>query len=150
METNSPEETVALGRRVAREVGPGDVLALWGELGSGKTVFTKGLAAGLGLAEPREVTSPTYVLLVVYDGAVPLNHFDAYRLSSPEEFLGLDGGESLCGGAVSVVEWADRVAAVLPDRRVDIRFEVLGGTRRRVEITPRGGRDGFESIGGAP
>jgi tRNA threonylcarbamoyladenosine biosynthesis protein TsaE len=146
--TDSPEETIRLAERVARELVAGDVLALSGELGSGKTVFTKGIASGLGVARPREVTSPTYVIMVEYEreGVVALRHFDAYRVTSAEEFLALDGGELVDprAGAVSVVEWSDRVGGALPERRIDVSFEVTGETSRRITVRPRGGREAVE------
>jgi len=139
-----------LAARLARELGGGDVVALTGELGSGKTVFTKGLASGLGVASAREVTSPTYVIMVAYEGGeggegggsvrgLPLYHFDAYRLRSPAEFLALDGGETVGERGVSVIEWADRVAGALPKRRVDVKLEVTGELTRRITIASRGG-----------
>jgi len=143
--TDSPEETMRLAARVARELAAGDVVALTGELGSGKTVFTKGLASGLGVASAREVTSPTYVIMVAYEGdegvrGLPLYHFDAYRLRSAAEFLALDGGETVGERGVSVIEWADRVAGALPERRVDVHLEVTGEMTRTITIAPRGGR----------
>ncbi len=143
IDTHSPDETVRLGERLAAQLVPGDVLAMTGELGSGKTMLTKGVASGLGVASAREVTSPTFVLMTVYDDAgdgPPLHHYDAYRLGSGE-FDGLDGGEGLASGAVSVVEWADRVAASLPERRIDVGLEAVGETFRRITFTERGGRE---------
>jgi len=100
----------------------GEVLALVGDLGSGKTTFTKGLCRGLGVKEPREVSSPTYVLEHVYEARVPVRHYDAYRLTSPEELAMLGFHDHLTGGEVLVVEWADRVLAALPEERLTVEL----------------------------
>ena len=126
--TGSPEETEAAAARLARHVGRGDLLLLRGEMGAGKTTFVRGLARGMGVA--GDVMSPTFHLVRVYGGPVPLAHVDVYRLDAGADLedLGLD--ELLDEGAV-VVEWGDRLAAG-PARRVAI--EVLDERRRRLRI----------------
>jgi len=114
--THGPEETLALGRRLGRLLGAGDVVALSGPLGSGKTTLTKGLAEGLDVEEPRWVTSPTFVLIHEYPGRVPVYHVDAYRLAgaSDAEALGVD--ELFFGDGVTIVEWADRIGGPTASR----------------------------------
>jgi tRNA threonylcarbamoyladenosine biosynthesis protein TsaE len=112
----------------------GEVLGLVGPLGAGKTVFTQSLARGLGVPPAVPVTSPTFVLHRRYAGRCRLEHLDAYRLGSPLDFDALGAGELLDSGAVVVVEWADRVRAVLPARTIWLRFEVTGPTERCLTV----------------
>ncbi len=121
LETRSVEETTHLAADLARCLSGGDVLALTGDLGAGKTTFTKGLCAGLGIDDERTVSSPTYVLEHRYSTRVPVIHYDAYRLASAEEFLDLGFDEALQSrDAILVVEWADRVLAAFPSDRLNI------------------------------
>ncbi len=128
-ESRSPEETFRLGREIGLrlvqvpERGASSVLALIGELGGGKTTFTKGLAAGLGVKDYRLVTSPTFVLKQVYEGARRILHYDAYRLQGERELLSLGFEEDLATGAVVVIEWADRVLAAIPETALMVEFE---------------------------
>ena len=135
--TLSPEATMALAERLGRAAQPGDVIALTGELGAGKTVFAKGILAGLG-GDPRHVTSPTFVLMMRHDARLPLFHFDAYRLARHSEMLDIGAEEAYYGSGVCVIEWADRVAETLPPERLDVRLEVEGETERNITLTPRG------------
>lgn len=121
-ESNSPEETLQIGERLAADARPGDVFALSGDLGVGKTVFTKGFAKGLGISEP--VSSPTFTILQIYEeGRLPLYHFDVYRIEEPEEMeeIGLD--EYLDGNGVCLIEWAGRIAELLPRDTIVVRIE---------------------------
>lgn len=130
-ETASAAETLDLGRRLASRLEPGDVVALAGDLGAGKTHLVKGVAAGLG-TDPEAVTSPTFTIVQEHaDGA--LLHLDLYRLETPDEVdrLGLD--ELLDGDAVALVEWPERGRHALPARTLWLRLTHLGGDRRRVE-----------------
>lgn len=137
-ETGSEEETEALARRAAAHLGPGTFVLLYGDLGAGKTVFVRGLAAGLG-TPPEEVNSPTFTLVQEYRGRLTVQHVDLYRVDSPGEVedLGLD--ELAAGGAVVVVEWAERLP-VAPPGAVHVHIEDLGGERRRIRLalTPPG------------
>ena len=109
------EETEKFGLGIAEKLMPGDVVALIGDLGVGKTSLTKAIARGLGVTE--EVTSPTFTIVTEHrTGRMPLFHFDVYRLGSGEEMLDIGCDEYFDGGGVTVIEWADRVAEILPDR----------------------------------
>jgi tRNA threonylcarbamoyladenosine biosynthesis protein TsaE len=129
--SNSPEETEAFGRRLADQVGTGEVLALTGELGSGKTQFVKGLAGGLGATTPA--TSPTFTLIHEYSGGrLPIYHFDFFRVEDrpSAERLGLD--DYLFGDGVSVIEWADRFSDLIPETARWIAFETKSETQRAI------------------
>ena len=108
IQTHSPEETEAVGRRLAALLRPGDVIAYYGDLGAGKTAFTRGLAAGLGVTE--QVTSPTYTIVNEYlSGRMPLFHFDMYRLGSADELFDIGWEDYLARGGVCAVEWSENV-----------------------------------------
>ena len=112
--TKSPEQTELLGKKLAAFLRPGDVIAYYGDLGAGKTAFTRGLAAGLGIREA--VTSPTYTIVNEYlSGRMPLFHFDMYRLSSSEELFDIGWEDYLARGGVCAVEWSENVADALTD-----------------------------------
>ena len=135
--TRSREETEALGERIGRAAHPGDVIALWGELGSGKTTMVRGIAAGLGIPA-REVTSPTFIIVHEHDGGrLPLFHIDMYRVS-PAETGSIGWEEALASGGVTAIEWPDRVERTLPADRIDVRIDHAGGAERRIRITPTG------------
>ena len=121
-ETNSVDETVALGRRLAERLGPGDCVAVVGELGAGKTVLVRGVATGLGVADEREVVSPTYVLVHEYAGRTPVYHVDLYRMKDAAAEMGDLGMAEMLADGVVLIEWADRAADALPRPhwRVDI------------------------------
>ena len=114
VESYSREETEELGRSLSGSVQPGDIIALQGELGTGKTVFVKGFAKGLGIGEI--VSSPTFTILQeYYDGRLPLFHFDVYRIDDPDEMDELGYEEYFFGDGVTVVEWPSRIAELLPE-----------------------------------
>jgi len=128
--TNSPEETEELGERLGRALSPGDVVAFTGDLGAGKTAFTRGIARGLGI--PERVTSPTFTIVNEYEGGrLPLFHFDMYRLGDPEELFDIGWEDYLARGGVCAVEWSENVADALEDEpiRVDIRRGAHDGQR---------------------
>ena len=132
--TNSEHETFAVAEKLARTLEPGAFVLLHGDLGAGKTVFVRGLAAGLGV-DPDSVTSPTFVLVQQYRGQIPLVHADLYRLdgAAAVDDLGL---EDLCSGAVVAVEWAERMPRI-PAGSVSVRIEDAGGDTRRITISNR-------------
>ena len=114
IQTHSPEETEAVGRRLAALLHPGDVIAYYGDLGAGKTAFTRGLAAGLGVTE--QVTSPTYTIVNEYlSGRMPLFHFDMYRLGSADELFDIGWEDYLARGGVCAVEWSENVDEAFED-----------------------------------
>ena len=110
--TISPEETEAVGRKIAAKLLPGDIIAYYGDLGAGKTAFTRGLAAGLGVTE--QVTSPTYTIVNEYlSGRLPLFHFDMYRLGSADDLFDIGWEDYLARGGVCAVEWSENVEEAL-------------------------------------
>lgn len=131
VETVSPEETQALGEILGRLAQAGEVIALCGELGTGKTCLAQGLGRGLGVAVP--VLSPTFVLAREYRGRLPFWHLDAYRLSSEEEAEGSGLTDYLPGEGVTAVEWADKIAGLLPEDHLTVRL-TFSGSGRRLEI----------------
>ena len=137
--SHSSLHTERLGERLATHAEAGDVIALWGELGAGKTVLARGVAIGLGIDE-ETVTSPTYIILREhFGGRLPLYHLDLYRLVQSQ--LGSTGWEeALDSGGVTVIEWPDRAGDELPLDRVDVRLEHVAETKRRVTIEPTGPR----------
>ena len=154
-ETSSPEETQRLACALGERLDGGDLIALCGDLGSGKTTFTKGLLLGLGMEDTAAVSSPTYVLEHIYVASRQVHHYDVYRLGCPQEFLELGFEENLRQDRIVVIEWADKVSEVLPDERLivdlgvpedvapaistdDEEFRVH--SRRRVVLTGRGPR----------
>ena len=137
--TNSPAETEALGQRLAERLQPGDVIAYTGDLGAGKTAFTRGLARGLGITE--RITSPTFTIVNEYQGGrLPLFHFDMYRLGSSEELYEIGWEDYLARGGVCAVEWSEIVADALEEDciRVDIR---QGDMDHQRKITVKGVED---------
>ncbi|HEY4282368.1 MAG TPA: tRNA (adenosine(37)-N6)-threonylcarbamoyltransferase complex ATPase subunit type 1 TsaE [Chthoniobacterales bacterium] len=131
--SNSPAETEALGRQFAGEIAPGSVVALEGELGAGKTQFTRGIVTGLG--SDAAVTSPTFTIVHEYDGGrLPIFHFDFFRLENRERLIQLGLDDYLFGDGVCIVEWADRFADVIPEQARWIYFEMESPERRKIEI----------------
>lgn len=136
--TRGPDETRALARAVAQAVEPGALIALEGDLGAGKTTFVQGFAEALEAQEP--VASPTFVLLRVYRGRLPIYHFDAYRLEGVHELDDIGAEEYFWGDGVSLVEWADRIAEALPGDRMRVHIEHVGENERRLRIDASGPR----------
>ncbi len=133
--SHSPKETFEFGRGFAASLKRGDVLALSGDLGAGKTHFVKGLASGLGIAS--DVTSPTFTLIHEYPGGrLPLYHVDFYRLDEPEEALKIGIDEYLQGDGVTAIEWADKFADLIPSGAVWIQFRMREGDEREIEMKP--------------
>ena len=135
--THEPEETEALGEKLAQHLRPGDVIAFYGDLGAGKTAFTRGLARGLGVAEP--VTSPTYTIVNEYlSGRLPLFHFDMYRLGSVEELFDIGWEDYLERGGVCAVEWSENVEEALAGA-ITVTIRRLDDSQR--EIILEGGNE---------
>jgi tRNA threonylcarbamoyladenosine biosynthesis protein TsaE len=128
----SPEETQDAGERLGRGLGPGAVVALTGELGAGKTCFIQGLVRGLGVT--TLATSPTFVLVNQYRGRVPVYHVDAYRTESLTELIDLGLLELMGGDGVTVIEWADKLRALLPSDAIHVQIEGVGDEPRVLTI----------------
>ena len=136
IETTSPDETEAVAARFAALLPEGALVALYGDLASGKTCFVRGIASAFSNAE--EVSSPTFTLINEYAGARTLYHLDLYRLTSADELADLGVEDVFEGNGVCLVEWAERAGSFLPARRVDIRFAHAGADRRRIEMQDHG------------
>lgn len=122
MDSFCPEETFAIGRELAEQAVSGSIYCLSGELGTGKTVFTQGFAAGLGILEP--VNSPTFTILQIYEeGRLPLYHFDVYRIEDPEEMYEVGCDEYFLGNGVCLVEWAELIQDMIPKGYTQITIE---------------------------
>ncbi len=129
--SNSPAETEAIGRQVAENIDVGSVLALKGELGSGKTLFVKGVVAGLGGS--ADVTSPTFTILHEYRaGRLPIYHFDLFRIENPQALARLGLDDYFFGDGISVIEWADRFPDFVPEQARWIFFEIKSETQRAI------------------
>jgi len=133
--THSPEETLKAGEKLAKKLKPGSFIALIGELGSGKTIFTKGIAKGLGVKDCKYVNSPTFVILKKYKGKIPLYHFDIYRLDSGGDLDSVGYEEYFYGKGVTVVEWADKITYILPKKRIDVEFFHNGENKRKIKVS---------------
>ena len=135
-ESHSVGHTEAIAAELARTLRGGECVALYGDLGAGKTQFVRGLVRELG-GNPPAVSSPTFVLLNVYDsGRLKVFHLDAYRVHGPEDFESIGFSELLDQGGVVVVEWAERVEALLPARRINVRITATGLDARSIEVKP--------------
>jgi tRNA threonylcarbamoyladenosine biosynthesis protein TsaE len=137
--STSVEQTRQLGSLVGQAAQPGDVIALQGELGAGKTNFAQGIALGLGVTE--DVNSPTFILANEYTtGRVPLYHVDAYRVRDAEEARGFGLDDYILGDGVTVIEWADRVRDALPHDVLLVEFEYVGENERAIRFHASGPR----------
>ena len=122
IETENPEETFALGQKIGRAATPGQVYTLTGDLGVGKTVFTQGVASGLGITEP--VHSPTFTIVQVYEeGRLPFYHFDVYRIGDIEEMEEIGYDDYFFGEGICLIEWAELIEEILPENRISITIE---------------------------
>lgn len=137
MISKSVEETIATGEKLAAKLKKGSVVALVGDLGSGKTVFTKGVAKGLGVKNARYVNSPTFVTIKEYEGKMPLYHFDLYRLDHYTSFDEMNYEEYFYGAGVTVIEWADKIRKLLPKKYIEVKLSVTGETKRKIEINKK-------------
>ena len=135
-ETRSPEETYELGRKIGLQARTGQVYTLTGDLGVGKTVFTQGVAAGLGITEP--VSSPTFTIVQVYEeGRLPFYHFDVYRIGDIEEMEEIGYDDYFFGEGICLIEWAELIEEILPDDRISITIEkdlAQGFDYRRITV----------------
>ena len=132
--TNSQEETIEIAQNFESEKFSNMVICLNGELGSGKTVFTKGFAQALGITET--ITSPTFTIIKEYDGELPLYHMDVYRLDEESDDIGIE--EYFLKGGVCIIEWADNIKDILPNERLDIKIKVVDENKRLLIINAYG------------
>jgi tRNA threonylcarbamoyladenosine biosynthesis protein TsaE len=135
--SQSPGETERLGQRIGESLHGGEVLALYGELGTGKTSLVRGIASGLG-APSRMVTSPTFVFIHEYHGRLPLAHADLYRVTTPQELHQIGLSDYFNGATVVAVEWAEKATPELPPDRLEIRLAHDGKHKRTLELEGRG------------
>jgi tRNA threonylcarbamoyladenosine biosynthesis protein TsaE len=134
--TNSPQGTIEFAKGFAKDLKPGTVLCLEGQLGSGKTTFIKGLAEGLGLKHPEQVKSPTFVLMHIYKAKTLLYHFDCYRLNSLEELENIGFQDFITDPqSISCVEWAEKAGELIPEYARYIHFEILDTSKRRITLS---------------
>lgn len=122
IETNSEKETFELGKKIGRQAKAGEIYTLDGDLGVGKTIFTKGVAAGLGIEEP--VSSPTFTIVQIYEeGRMPFYHFDVYRIGDPEEMEEIGYEDYFFGEGVCMIEWANLIEELLPEHVIRVKIE---------------------------
>ena len=131
--TNTPAETEKIGHIIGQTLVKRDIVALIGDLGAGKTCLTRGLALGLGMSLPQEVTSPSYTLINEYEGYTPIYHIDLYRIDQREGVWDLGLDEYLEGEGVCIIEWADIILQELPNHTIEIKLSWLDENRRSIE-----------------
>ena len=140
IETHDPEETFEVGRTIGMNAKPGQIYTLTGDLGVGKTVFTQGVAAGLGITEP--VNSPTFTIIQEYeDGRLPFYHFDVYRIGDLEEMEEIGYDDYFFGQGLCLIEWAELIEEILPEKRIEVTIEKdleKGFEYRKITIEERG------------
>ena len=140
IETHDPEETFEVGRKIGMNAKPGQIYTLTGDLGVGKTVFTQGVAAGLGITEP--VNSPTFTIIQEYeDGRLPFYHFDVYRIGDLEEMEEIGYDDYFFGQGICLIEWAELIEEILPEKRIEVIIEKdleKGFEYRKITIDERG------------
>lgn len=131
--SHSSDETMLLGARIAEHLGPGSVVSLHGSLGSGKTTLVKGLAQSLSIDE--DITSPSFTIMSEYRGRLPLYHLDLYRIDSLEEFELLGVEEYFYGDGITLIEWAEKIEALLPPERITVSFAIESNGNRTITLT---------------
>ena len=130
--TASPEETISLGKKMAKSLKRGDVVSLIGELGSGKTTLIQGICNGLGVK--GYVTSPTFVMVNIYQGKVPVYHLDLFRLRGVQDLEGIGYEDYVYGQGVCLIEWGEKIRGLLPLTRIEVQLKRLGPGKRRITI----------------
>jgi tRNA threonylcarbamoyladenosine biosynthesis protein TsaE len=137
--TTSPEQTWKIGELLGSRLGPGDLVCLYGDLGSGKTNFSYGIAQGLDVQE-QYITSPTFTLVNEYQGRVPFYHIDLYRLNDPGELENIGFGEYVGSGGVTVIEWAEKAEDELPEERLSVYLASVDDKSREIGFLAEGER----------
>lgn len=130
--TKNRNETILLGERIGKSLKAGDIVALTGELGAGKTTLIQGIAKGLGIRD--WVTSPTFTIINEFKGAVNLYHVDLYRIDRMEDAIDVEIEEYFTKGGVTVIEWAEKIKPLLPDNTIEINMEIISDNKREIKI----------------
>jgi tRNA threonylcarbamoyladenosine biosynthesis protein TsaE len=133
LKSNSPEDTLAIARELGAALRPGDVVALHGDLGAGKTLFCKGVGEALGIP-PDRIVSPTFTIVTEHEGRIPLTHIDVYRLAGARDADEIGMRELLSGDSVCLVEWAEKIEELLPTDCIQVTFFFSGDDRRQIAI----------------
>lgn len=136
--STAPEKTFSFGRQLGQLLQEGIVLCLIGDLGAGKTLLVQGIAQGLGLNE--EITSPTFTVMNVYEGNIPIYHFDLYRLESPEQLVDIGFDEYTNAGGIAIIEWPDKFPGYMPDSYLRIELIKTGDNDRLIKVASQGAR----------
>jgi tRNA threonylcarbamoyladenosine biosynthesis protein TsaE len=139
-QTKNPSETIRIGKHIGKLLMSGDILALVGELGTGKTQFIKGLATGVGVRKSTYLSSPSFTLINEYNGKVPFYHIDLFRLGSEREAEELGLEEYFQSGGITAIEWADKIPSLLPPEILLIHIVYTGKHSRSFEVTGKGRR----------
>jgi len=134
MITHSAEGTMEVGQKLAKGLSKGDVVALYGDLGSGKTTFTKGIGKGLGVKDVRQINIPTFVLIKEYSARFPIYHIDLYRLDKLREIEDIAIEEYIYGDGIAIIEWAEKIKTLIPEKHIAVRFKIKGDKRREINI----------------
>jgi len=140
IQTHSATETIRTGKNIGNRLRSGDVVALVGELGAGKTQFIKGLAAGVGIGNPTYISSPSFTLINEYPGKIPFYHIDLFRLEREKEAEELGLEDYFQGGGITAIEWADKIPSLLPKEMLFIHIAYMGKNIRSIEINGKGKR----------
>ena len=140
LQTRSTSGTIRIGKSIGSLLLPGDVVALVGELGTGKTQFIKGLAVGVGIGKPTYISSPSFTLINEYKGKIPFYHIDLFRLRAQKEAEDLGLEEYFQSGGITAIEWADRIPSLLPREMLWIQISYTGENTRSLEIIGKGKR----------
>lgn len=127
----SVDQTITLGKKFAKELSPGDVVCLNGDLGAGKTHFVKGIASLFGVNE-EQVSSPTFTLINEYNGSIPIYHFDCYRLENEQEAIEIGAEEYLYGDGISIIEWPQKIENLIPENAIWITIKYSGKAEREI------------------
>ena len=140
LQTRNTSGTIQIGKSIGSLLLPGDVVALVGELGTGKTQFIKGLAVGVGIGKPTYISSPSFTLINEYKGKIPFYHIDLFRLRAEKEAEDLGLEEYFQSGGITAIEWADRIPSLLPREMLWIQISYTGENTRSLEIIGKGKR----------
>ncbi|VAX35609.1 tRNA threonylcarbamoyladenosine biosynthesis protein TsaE [hydrothermal vent metagenome] len=137
--TKNPEETIAFGKKLAKNLSSGNIICLIGDLGAGKTTFVKGLAQGLKV-NPNKVSSPTFVVMNIYEGKLPIYHFDLYRMEGNEDMAMIGYEEFLYGDGIAVIEWAEHLGNLMPKDYIRIELTHHKPQGRKIKLSVKGKR----------